>query len=66
VPVGDPSKAASKATQYFALAVMVVLYGVYVVAIGGLLVIPIGAFLLAAAVYLAWGWWSGRAEKQTG
>jgi hypothetical protein len=45
---------------------MVVLYGVYVVAIGGLLVIPIGAFLLAAVGYLAWGWWSGRAEKQAG
>jgi Flp pilus assembly protein TadB len=66
VPVSDPSKAASKATQYFALAVMVVLYAVYVVAIGGRLVIPIGAFLLAAAGYLVWGWWTGRDEKQTG
>jgi hypothetical protein len=68
VLVSDPTKAASKATQRLVLAALILLYGVYVVVAGtgGLLVLPVGAFLLLAAGYLVYGWWTARAEKPVG
>ncbi len=66
--VSDPRQAASPATQRLVLAGLIVLYGVYVIAAGtgGLLVLPVGAFLLLAAGALGWRWRAGRDEKQTG
>jgi hypothetical protein len=39
---------------------------VIVAGTGGLLVLPVGAFLLLAAGALGWRWRAGRDEKQTG
>ncbi len=66
--VSDPTQAASKATQRLVLAALILLYVVYVIVAGagGLLVLPVGAFLLLAAGYLVYGWWSARAEKPAG
>jgi len=66
--VSDPTQAASKTTQRLVLAGLIVLYVVYLLAVGtgGLLVLPVGAFLLLAVGYLAYGWWTARAEKQPG
>jgi len=66
--VSDPTKAASKATQRVVLAALILLYGVYLVVAGtgGLLVLPVGAFLLLAVGYLVYGWWTARVEKQAG
>ncbi len=67
-PVSDPTKAASTTTQRLVLAALILLYGVYVIVTGtgGLLVLPVGAFLLLAAGYLVYGWWTARDEKQAG
>ncbi|HWJ51638.1 MAG TPA: hypothetical protein VNR42_11485 [Solirubrobacteraceae bacterium] len=66
--MSDPTKAASKATQRVVLAALILLYGVYLVVAGtgGLLVLPVGAFLLLAVGYLVYGWWTARVEKQAG
>jgi hypothetical protein len=66
--VSDPSKAASPSTQRLALAGLILLYIAYLLAAGtgGLLVLPMGAFLLLGIGTLAWRWWTGRREKQAG
>jgi hypothetical protein len=63
--VRDPSQAASKSTQRLALAGMFGLYIIYIViaGTGGLLVFPVGAFLLLAAGYLVWEWWKDREQE---
>ena len=60
--VSDPRQAASEPTQRLVLAGLIVLYVVYLIAAGtgGLLVLPVGAFLLLAVCGLGWRWWSGR------
>lgn len=66
--VSDPTKAASKATQRLVLATLILLYVVYVIVAGtgGVLVLPVGAFLALAAGYLLYGWWTARVEKHAG
>jgi hypothetical protein len=66
--VSDPRQAASPATQRLVLAGLIVAYVAYLLAVGtsGLLVLPVGAFLLLAAGTLGWRWWAGRRQKQAG
>jgi hypothetical protein len=64
VRVNDPYKAASKPTQRLVVVAMIAAFVAYIVISGGggLFLFPIGAFLLLAAGYVIWGWWSERGE----
>jgi hypothetical protein len=55
-------------SQRLVLGSLIVLYIVYLVVggTGGILVLPVGAFLLLAICGLGWRWWSGGRKRQSG
>ncbi len=66
--VSDPRQAASPRTQRLVLGSLIALYVLYLIVAGtgGILALPVGAFLLLAICGLGWRWWSGRRERQSG
>jgi hypothetical protein len=66
--VSDPRQAASPGTQRLVLGSLIALYIVYLIVAGtgGILVLPVGAFLLLAICGLGWRSWSGRCERRAG